>query len=96
MFRVQDSEKYDVRFILSLLKQPDFFDYVMENVKGVKMPRGKEEHIKNYKLCIPAEKGMQSAIANQIEGVEAEIRTLEKEVVAAKEKQDDILATYLW
>lgn len=96
IFRLRDDAKYDVRYIFAMLRQQDFFDYVMENVKGVKMPRGKEEHIKNYKLCIPRDINTQSSIANEIAAIEREISELEEGIIEAKKMQMEILASYLW
>lgn len=96
VFRLQDNTKYDIRYIFALLRQQDFFDYVMENTKGVKMPRGKVEHIKNYKLSVPQDKQIQSTIANEIADIEKEIIELEDNIFKAKEMQTEILASYLW
>lgn len=85
-----------MNFIYVLLKQPAFFEFVMENVKGVKMPRGKEEHIKTYKLCIPSSKDDQTTIANKINCIEQNIILLENDIMQAQKKQGEILSSYLW
>ncbi len=96
VFRMIDESKYDMNFVYALLKQPAFFEFVMENVKGVKMPRGKEEHIKTYKLCIPSSKDDQTTIANKINCIEQNIILLENDIMQAQKKQGEILSSYLW
>lgn len=51
----------------------------MQDVKGVKMPRGKEEHILNYKITVP-QIGIQMDIAKKIDEIENEISRLTLEI----------------
>jgi len=95
VFRVKDNNQNDFSFISWLMKQDSFFNYVMENVKGLKMPRGKVEHILNYKVPVPSTIEEQRAIANKIATLDEEIQIFENKIAEAeKEKQlliEDIL-----
>ncbi|HHI93250.1 MAG TPA: restriction endonuclease subunit S, partial [Gammaproteobacteria bacterium] len=46
-------------FLVYILKNDDFINYVMKDAKGVKMPRGDISSIKKYPLCFPSEKEQQ-------------------------------------
>ena len=61
-----------------------------------KKDKPKEEHIKNYKLCIPQDINTQISIANRIAVIEREISELEEGIVEAKKMQIEILSSYLW
>jgi len=39
---------YNPTFLYYQMKRQQYFDYVMEDISGVKMPRGKKPHILNY------------------------------------------------
>ncbi|MDD5959050.1 MAG: restriction endonuclease subunit S [Methanobrevibacter wolinii] len=50
IFVLRINKKYDSKFIFYVLSSNDFFNYVMANVKGTKMPRGDKKAIQNYKI----------------------------------------------
>ena len=95
VFRVKDAVQVDSCFIYLLMKQDAFFDYVMKDIKGQKIPRGKKEHILNYKVTIPRIEKQRKIVA-QIEALENEIKTLESEISAAEEHKKTILNKYLF
>ena len=43
----------DSNYLYQVLSQEAFFDYVMQNVSGTKMPRGKREWIKDFTFPLP-------------------------------------------
>lgn len=63
---------FSSEFVYYALRRKPFFDYVMTNVKGMKMPRGNKEHIMRYEIpAIPLDE--QKAIVNEIHGYEEQI-----------------------
>ncbi|MCR5521864.1 MAG: hypothetical protein K6F44_08190 [Lachnospiraceae bacterium] len=48
VLRVKDGRRYNQAFYATYLKQPAFFDYIMRDVNGAKMPRGKKPQIIKY------------------------------------------------
>lgn len=79
VFRIKDPLNVNGSYLSALMKQEEFFDFVMQDVKGVKMPRGKEEHILNYKITVP-QIGIQMDIAKKIDEIENEISRLTLEI----------------
>jgi type I restriction enzyme S subunit len=57
-------------FLMHILKNDDFINYVMKDVKGVKMPRGDISSIKKYPLCYPSNKEQQK-IADCLSSLDA-------------------------
>lgn len=51
VLRVVD-ENVSSEFVYNYLRRQSFFDYVMQDVKGMKMPRGNKEHIMRYEIPI--------------------------------------------
>ena len=53
VFRVADSNLMDAHFLYHILSQDLFFDFMMADRKGVKMPRGDKNIIPRYKIPLP-------------------------------------------
>lgn len=49
VIRVKD-ERVNPEFLYNTLRRQQFFDYVMTDVKGMKMPRGNKDHILRYQI----------------------------------------------
>lgn len=65
VFRVRD-ERLAPEYLFRALSQDSFFDFVMANVTGTKMPRGKREWIKQFEFPLPP-LGEQKAIVARLE-----------------------------
>ena len=90
----KDVNKYNSIFFAYYLKRKEFFDYIMQNVSGAKMPRGKKDHIIKYEVKVPPiEK--QNEIVEQIKKIEKEIVTKERILQSLQGKTDEILDKYL-
>lgn len=50
VFVLRANENYDSKFLYYVLSSDDFFNYVMANAKGTKMPRGDKKAIQNYSV----------------------------------------------
>ena len=71
------------QYIFFALSKESFFDYVMENAVGTKMPRGDKQIIKTYKLLTPPITE-QKHIAEALSDVDNMISALEKLIAKKK------------
>ena len=87
-------ENIDSKYIYYHLKQDIFYDYEMQGIKGIKMPRGDKQHIMDYKIPVPpiAE---QQKIVSEIEKIEAKMKVLEAEIAEIPKQKEAILQKYL-
>lgn len=68
----------DSNYLYQVLSQEAFFDYVMQNVSGTKMPRGKREWIKDFTFPLPS-LDIQREIVGKLEAVKARCEQLKGE-----------------
>lgn len=47
-----NNDEYMPELVYYILGRQQFFDYVMTNVKGMKMPRGNKDHIMRYNIPV--------------------------------------------
>lgn len=94
VFRLNDGVDLSSQFFYYSLSQDAFFDYVMQGVKGVKMPRGNKTHIMQYTLPIPPLEEQERIVA-MTTGYEAEIVEAEELIAGCAERKKAILESYL-
>jgi len=82
------------KYIYYLLRQDEYFDYVMLKPKGVKMPRGDKQHILDYQIPLPS-LSEQEKIVSEIEKIETEIEVLEKEIAEIPKQKKAVLRKWL-
>ncbi|PFG46181.1 type I restriction enzyme S subunit [Vibrio sp. ES.051] len=70
-------------YLLYLLKNDNFIDYMMSSAKGVKMPRGDIESIRNYPVFVP-EREEQTKIAECLSSLDDVITTNTKKLDSLK------------
>lgn len=70
-------------YLLYLLKNDNFIDYMMSSAKGVKMPRGDIESIRNYPVFVP-EREEQTKIAGCLSSLDDVITTNNKKIDSLK------------
>ncbi|WP_306331296.1 restriction endonuclease subunit S [Vibrio injensis] len=70
-------------YLLYLLKNDNFIDYMMSSAKGVKMPRGDIESIRNYPVFVP-EREEQTKIAGCLSSLDDVITTNNKKLDSLK------------
>jgi type I restriction enzyme M protein len=87
-------ENVESKYIYYTLKQEDYFNYVMEKPKGVKMPRGDKQHIMDFKITLPT-LSEQRKIVEKIQGIENRIQNLEKEIAEIPKMKEAVLKKYL-
>ena len=81
-------------YIYYAMKQNIFFEYIMKNVRGVKMPRGDKNHILNFSIPVPSLPEQQH-IVQEIENYEAAITTAKLVQSACADKKKKILEKWL-
>lgn len=90
----KNDENVDSKYIYYLLKQEEFFDYVMEKPKGIKMPRGDKQHIMDYKIIFTTLPEQKKIVAT-IEQIENKISALENQIADIPKQKEEILKKYL-
>lgn len=94
VLRCNDDKIVDSTFLYYLLRNSDFFDYIMEDVKGLKMPRGKKEHIENYELRLPSLEEQQK-LSKAFADLDMELFSLKVEKQTVPKQKQAILDKYL-
>lgn len=94
VLRVRDNRHYNPEFYGAYLKRKAFFDYVMKDVNGAKMPRGKKPHIVNYPVPNINIK-QQNEIVTKVHEIENKICIAEKSLTDLTKKTALILSRYL-
>ncbi len=94
VFTNADKSKYNSQYLYYLLKQDRFFDFIMEGVKGMKMPRGDKDQIQNFTLVVPS-LPEQEKIVSQIEALENRISQSRVSMAQVNEKKKAVLDKYL-
>lgn len=74
------------------MKQDNFFDFMMQGTKGMKMPRGDKNNIPNFEIIIPKD---QLRIVSKIESYEAEIAKAKAVMAGCAERKKQILEKWL-
>ena len=85
VFRVADENTILPKYIFAQLSQDFFFDFVMANPKGIKMPRGDKDIIDSFKLPLPP-LDVQKSIVAECEQVDSEYQNAQNEIAESKEK----------
>ena len=53
VFRISDKSRLLPKYLYSAMSQDSFFDFMMSEKKGMKMPRGDKNTIPDYKISLP-------------------------------------------
>ncbi len=94
VFRSKDDTVCTNTFIYYAMRRAEFFDFVMRDVKGMKMPRGKREHILDYVIPLPSIEE-QMRFLNEVLTLETEIKHAQTELKTLAKKKSLILRKYL-
>lgn len=85
----------DSAFIYYSLRRNEFFDFIMQDVGGMKMPRGRKETIEKYEIRIPNDIAQQRELAMKFKKLDDEIAGLKKRIEAIPSQKQAILDKYL-
>lgn len=81
-------------YVAGVLKQQPFFDHVMQNVKGMKMPRGNKDHIMRYAIpSVPVDE--QRGLMKTVAGYETVISEAKSTMGACVARKQAILTKFL-
>ena len=94
VFRSKDDEVCAGMFAYYAMRREEFFDFVMQDVKGMKMPRGKREHILDYVIPLPSIEE-QRRFLHEVLTLEAEIAQAKKDLESLSGEKSAILKKYL-
>ena len=83
----------NANYLRLLLSQDDFFSYVMRDVSGTKMPRGKREHIMRFSLPLPPLSEQKAIVARLDEALARATRLAEHFTTIAKNADLSFKAT---
>ena len=72
VFRSCDENILLAEYLFEVLNQDDFFDFAMSTAKGMKMPRGDKDKIKNYNFPLPP-LDIQRKIVDEFKAIAAQI-----------------------
>lgn len=81
-------------FVFYMIRTQSFVDYVMSDVKGMKMPRGKKDNIIRYSIPVP-ELSVQKQIVDEISVQETEIAKSKAIIKESAKLKQAILDKYL-
>ena len=92
--RVDEPSNYNPRFVYYALRRKAFFDHMMTDKSGVKMPRGNK--VNNLKFSIPnISIQEQEEILSCIKIMEHEIETAKEIMASAKSKKIELFHRYV-
>ena len=80
VIRSKNSDELNSSILYYLLSTDAFFDEIMANAVGTKMPRGDKAVIRSYAICYPKDILEQKAIAEILSNMDAEIEALEQKL----------------
>ncbi|MBR4436726.1 MAG: restriction endonuclease subunit S, partial [Spirochaetales bacterium] len=94
VMRIKNINYHNPAFYAAYLKQQAFFDYIMQDVNGVKMPRGKKTHIMRYPVPM-VDLETQNKMLQKINNIKIKIEEAEKQLEILSQKTKEILYNFL-
>lgn len=88
------SAQVDSSFIYYSLRRQGFFDFIMSDIKGMKMPRGKKETIEKFEIILPS-LDKQKEVVEKMSKIDEEISKAKQYVANAYSAKQAILDKYL-
>ena len=89
-----DRSKALPEFVYYSLRRDEFFDFIMSDVKGLKMPRGKKETIERFQFMLPNIEEQQRIVA-KVSALDKEIRQMRTRMQECATNKQAILDKYL-
>ena len=91
VFRVMDNTMILSKYLYYVMSLDDFFDYIMSNPKGTKMPRGNKEFILQFFVPVPPI-DVQQQLIDECEKIDEEYNNTRMSIDTYKQKIEDIFA----
>lgn len=91
VFRIIDTDIVLPKYLYYILSTDMFFDFMMANHKGAKMPRGDKSIIPQFTVPVPP-RSTQQDIVNEIEDIEAEYKDFQKDIKQYQNRIDELMA----
>lgn len=89
-----DSRDCLPEYVYHVMARQQFFDYVMTDVKGMKMPRGNKDNIMRYEIpIIPLTE--QQQVINQVKEYKEQINMAHKIIAGCPKRKKAVLENYL-
>lgn len=89
-----DSRDCLPEYVYHVMARQQFFDYVMSDVKGMKMPRGNKDNIMRYEIpVIPLAE--QQQVINQVKEYKEQINMAHKIIAGCPKRKKAVLEHYL-
>ena len=85
----------DSSFIYYSLRRNEFFDFIMQDVAGMKMPRGRKETIEKYEIHLPQDIALQQEYVVEFKKLDNEITCLLDRIKSIPSRKQAILDKYL-
>ena len=95
VIRKKDGYALESKFLYYLLSQDDFFDEIIENAVGTKMPRGDKAVMKSFALNLPSDVAEQKAIISILSDLDAEIEALEQKCAKYRQVKQGMMQQLL-
>lgn len=90
----EKEDSVDSAFIYYSLRRQEFFDYIMSDIKGIKMPRGKKETIEKYEITLPSLE-IQKEVVKKLQKMDEQIKEANLQIANASSAKQAILDKYL-
>lgn len=97
VFRMKEQQDVQVnnRYLYYSLWQDDFFDFMMQDVTGKKMPRGDKNKLLDFEIKIPKDYQRQEAIAEKIDKLMDKIDKARNSIATSSARKQAIMDKYL-
>ena len=94
VIRIRDKDVLIPEFLFSKLADASFFDFVMNNAIGTKMPRGDKRMMEMFRIPVPT-LAEQRAIASVLSDMDAELAALSREKAKAEQIKQGMMQELL-
>lgn len=95
VIRSKNEKKISPKFLYLLLANTGFFEHIMTDIKGMKMPRGKIETIKRFRISLPEDFSVQEGIAREAEDIFKQIIECDNIIETSDIKISEIVSNYI-
>ena len=93
VIRVKD-ERINPEFLYYSLRRQQFFDFIMTDIKGMKMPRGNKNHILRFEIPY-IDKKEQISIVEKVREYETIISDANNVMQSCSQRKKDVLLGYI-